>query len=78
MNLDIGWTELNSSMKELRVSWEETKTHWDDTVQQEFEKNLWDPLEQQVRATLRGIERLAPALAKLRRDCGAGPDAPVL
>jgi hypothetical protein len=78
MNLNIGWTELNSSMKTLRVCWDETKAHWDDTVQEDFEKNFWDPLDQQVRATLRGIERLAPSLIKLRRDCGAGPDAAVL
>lgn len=78
MNLNIGWTELNSSMKTLRNRWEETKIHWDDAVQKKFEESFWDPLEQQVRATLRGIERLAPSLTKLRKDCGPGMDDPML
>lgn len=71
MNLNIGWTELNSALKTLRVCWEETKTHWDDAVRQNFEDTFWTTLDNQVRATLRGIEHLIPALLKMQQDCGS-------
>jgi hypothetical protein len=70
MHLNAGWTELNSALKTLRVSWEETTEHWNDAVRQEFEDTFYTPLETQVRATLRGIERLTPALLKMQQDCG--------
>jgi hypothetical protein len=52
------------------VDWEETREKWADAVRQDFEENIWTPLENQVRATLRGIERLTPALLKMQQDCG--------
>ena len=70
MNLNAGWTELNSAMKTLRLKWEETKLQWNDPVRQDFEDHFWAALDGQVRATLRGIERLTPALLKLQQDCG--------
>ncbi len=70
MNLNTGWTELNNALKTLGECWEETKTHWDDAVRKDFEEHFWDPLELQVKATLRGIERLTPVLLKMQIDCG--------
>jgi hypothetical protein len=70
VSLNIGWTELNSGLKTLTDHWEEAKTEWQDQVRQDFEDGFWNHLEAQVRATLRGIERLMPALVKLQRECG--------
>jgi hypothetical protein len=72
VNLNTGWTELNTALKTLREQWEEVKLHWQDAVSQEFEENFCNPLEDQVRATLRGIERLSPALVQMQNECGQG------
>jgi hypothetical protein len=69
VNLSTGWTELSSALKELRLLWEETKTEWHDSVSQDFEENHLAPLEAQVVATLRAIDRLAPDLIQAQRDC---------
>jgi hypothetical protein len=70
MNLSAGWTELNNSLKTLNDCWEDAKTHWKDVVAEEFEETFLVPLDLQVRSTLRGIERVTPALLKLQQDCG--------
>jgi hypothetical protein len=70
MNLSGGWTELNNSLKTLNDCWEEAKNHWKDAVAEEFDETFLAPLDMQIRATLRGIERLTPALLKLQQDCG--------
>ena len=69
MSLTTGWTELNNSLKDLRLLWEETKGNWDDPVSREFEEHYWLSLENQVVAALRAMDRLAPILAKAQRDC---------
>ena len=40
-----------------------------DPVRQDFEENYWKALEQQLQATMRGIDRMDQVLTKLRRDC---------
>jgi hypothetical protein len=70
VSLNTSWTELSSAFKTLTEHWEEVKTQWNDQVRQDFEEGFWTNLEQQVRATLRGIERLTPSILKLQRDCG--------
>jgi hypothetical protein len=67
--MTTAWTELNTALKDLRVHWEETRADWDDPVSQEFEERSWDPLQNQVVAALRAMDRIAPILAKAQRDC---------
>jgi hypothetical protein len=69
VDLNASWTELSSALKTLGERWEETKAQWDDSVRADFEEHVWNPLEAQVRSTLRGIERLNPVLHRLRQDC---------
>jgi hypothetical protein len=69
VSLNTGWTELNNSLKDLRLLWEETKGNWDDPVSRDFEEHYWASLENQVVAALRAMDRLAPILAKAQRDC---------
>jgi hypothetical protein len=69
MNLSIGWIELNSALKALREQLDQVKRDWNDSAEQTFEEDYWLPLEKQVLATLRAIDRLAPILAKAQREC---------
>ena len=69
MNLSTGWIELNSALKELRLQFEEVKPDWNDAVRRGFDDNHWQPLEAQVVATLRAIDRLAPILTKAQQEC---------
>jgi hypothetical protein len=69
VNLGSGWIELNSALKTMRLRWDEVKNDWHDPVSGDFEENHWTPLESQVVATLRAIDRLAPVLAKAQQDC---------
>lgn len=68
MSLSSSSMELNHALKELRVLWEETKDSWDDVVRHDFEENYWIPLETQLVAVLRAMERLAPVLITAQRD----------
>ena len=70
MSLSAGSSKLNLALKDLRLRWEETKTRWKDPVSEAFEENHWRPLEMQVQATLRAIDRLGQELGWARQDCG--------
>jgi hypothetical protein len=69
VNLSTGSIELNDALKTMRLLWEETKAGWDDPVSREFEERYWRPLENQVVATLRAMDRLGPILARAQREC---------
>jgi hypothetical protein len=70
MSLSTGSGQLQQALKNLLTHWEETKTHWTDPVSRAFENDHCTPLEMQILATLRGIQRLADALDQAKRDCG--------
>jgi hypothetical protein len=69
MELGTGWTQLNNSFKVLHAHWDELKQEWRDQAQDDFENRYWNPLEAQVKAVLRAMDRLAPHLAKAREEC---------
>jgi hypothetical protein len=69
MHLTTSAMELNAALKTLRLLWEEIKFGWNDAVSRDFEANYWQPLEAQVVAALRAMDRLAPILMRARRDC---------
>jgi hypothetical protein len=71
MSLSTGSGKLNLLLKELRLRWEETQISWHDPVSQAFEEKHCRPLEMQIVATLRELDRLALAIDQARRDCGA-------
>lgn len=70
MSLSTGSGKLNRSVKDLRLRWEEAKAHWSDPVSQAFEENHCIPLEEQMRATLRAMDRLARIIDQARLECG--------
>ncbi len=69
MELGTGWTQLNNSFKVLQANWEILKQDWRDQAQEDFETRYWIPMEAQVKAVLRAMDRLAPHLAKARDEC---------
>jgi hypothetical protein len=69
MALDAGLGRLNHAIKDLKARWDETRTRWTDSVARSFEDDHLAPLEQQVQATLRAMERLALDLRKARNEC---------
>jgi hypothetical protein len=69
VSLSTGWIELNDALKTMRLLWEEGKQDWDDPVSRNFEEHSWLPLEEATVAALRAMDRLAPVLARARREC---------
>jgi hypothetical protein len=67
-NLSTTITQLDTAWKTLRQRWESIKVVWNDPVSRDFEKNYWAPVEGQVRATQREMERLAQVIAQARRS----------
>jgi hypothetical protein len=70
MSLSTGSSKLNRALKDLRLRWDETKAQWNDPVSQAFEDNQTAPLEMQILATLRAIDRLARIIDQVRQECG--------
>jgi len=70
MNLSSSSMELHGALKELRILWEETEAAWNDPVRRDFEKQFWEPFQEQILGALRAVERLSPILDKVRNDRG--------
>ena len=69
MTLTTAAAELNNGLKVARAVWEETRDRWQDAVAVDFEAQHWTPLADQVVAAAEAIDRLAPVLARLYREC---------
>jgi hypothetical protein len=69
MSLNANATELSAALKVLREKWEAVREVWRDSVADDFEATVWKPLEEQVNAAARAMDRLTPILSKALRDC---------
>ena len=58
---------FNTAWARLRQRWDVTKGLWNDFVRWRFELERWSPLERQVQATQREMDRLAAVLAQVQR-----------
>ena len=67
-NLNIISNELQVSWQRLCQRWHETTQVWDDPVRWQFEKEFWQPLEAQMSATHRELERLANGISQAHRS----------
>jgi hypothetical protein len=61
--------ELGQGLKVVRAVWEDARAGWQDAVAADFDRQHWTPLADQVVATAEAIDRLAPILARLYREC---------
>jgi hypothetical protein len=69
MSLTTASINLADGLKTIGALWEEIRIGWDDPVSRDFETNQWQPLKNQVEATLSAIDRLAPILARAQKEC---------
>ena len=60
--------ELHDAWRRLNQRWEDAKSLWNDPVRWSFEKEHWAPLEGQLQATQREMERLAQVIAQAQRN----------
>jgi hypothetical protein len=67
--MSAGSARLNHALKTLRERWDETKGYWSDQVARDFEKNHLYPLEALSSNAVRGMEKLAEILVRMRNDC---------
>jgi hypothetical protein len=56
-------------LQTARLIWEDTQAGWNDPVSHDFEEKIWTPLETQVEAVIQALDRLAPILARAKREC---------
>jgi hypothetical protein len=60
-------TNLDDDWRALRQRWLDTTAVWNDPVRWHFETDHWEPLEKQVAATRREMERLAQVMAHAKQ-----------
>jgi hypothetical protein len=67
-NLHTNRAKLQEPWQRLRQRWQGTTALWNDPMRWQFEQEFWQPLEVQVPATLKEMERLAGVIAQARRS----------
>ncbi len=69
MNLDAGRNMMYKAHKTLGERWLSVQNDWHDTVQKDFARQHWEPLEPRVVGLLAAVDRLAQVLAKVKQEC---------
>jgi hypothetical protein len=69
-NLNASYASLNHAFKDMRLLWAQTQDQWKDSVSESFAREHWEPLETDVLAALRAMDRISPILLKMQQDCG--------
>jgi hypothetical protein len=69
MKLTTGRTKLFKAAQVLAQRWDQVRPGWNDAVRRDFEKEFLEPLADQTRDVLRGIDRLADVLEEVYKDC---------
>ena len=62
-------SRLAAITRDLFERWRQTQSTWRDSRASQFEKDYLEPLEQGVKAAVRGITELEAVLQQIRRDC---------
>lgn len=69
MSVDAGRGKLYDAHKVLKAKWDIVAELWNDSVRQEFEEKIYNPLDRHTGDELRAIDRLAQILRECRRAC---------
>ena len=69
MKFGASRSQLYDAQKSARARWESTAETWHDASRQEFEEQVWDPLDRQVSDVLRAVDQLAVLFTQVRQDC---------
>lgn len=70
MSVEGARQRLQASLRDLKAHWEVARVSWQDATSQAFEDRYIEELEQAVRTAMPAMEKMAEALARVRRDCG--------
>ena len=62
--------KLVQAAKKLRLEWEQVRELWRDENCSQFDKNVMEPLQADVRAAVVAFERAGTMLHNARQDCG--------
>ncbi|VTR96746.1 hypothetical protein [Tuwongella immobilis] len=75
MKVDAGRGKLYSALKTVRHQWDAFEESWQDPMRQDFEEQIWEPLNRMSVDTLQAIDQLAQIFAEMRHECeGRGRD----
>ncbi len=66
-NLNTTRAELQEAWQRVHRRWQGTTALWNDPMCRQFEREFWQPLEDQAPATLKEMGRLAEVIAQARR-----------
>ena len=59
---------LRSIWESLQRKWHASRDLWNDPMRRQFEREFWQPLETQMQATLKEMERLAKVVSQTQRN----------
>jgi len=62
-------SSLSVALKDLKQRWADTQEEWSDSVSRKFEEEHLAPIEPQVLATLKAVNRLNQVLARAYEEC---------
>jgi hypothetical protein len=69
MRLTTGRAKIKQSYEQLALKWEEVQEGWKDEAARAFSEQHLDPIEPDVQAALRSIDRLSAILSQMESDC---------
>ena len=64
---------LYDAQKSAHARWESTEEVWHDSARQEFERQIWEPMDDLIAENLRAIDQLAVIFSQVRQDCEYTP-----
>jgi hypothetical protein len=67
-NIHILHADFVNSWQQLQQRWHQTIDMWDDSVRYQFERDFWQPLETEVRATQRELIRLDDVITSIMHN----------
>lgn len=74
MKPESGRGKLYSALKTARRRWQSTTDVWNDSAREEFERQVWVPLEAISTEALHAMDQLGQLFAQIRRDCQGDPE----
>ena len=69
MKVDASRGRLYDSHKNLHHHWDDLSDLWSDSVKQDFEEQIWEPMNILTLEALRAIDRLGQIFAQMKMEC---------
>lgn len=69
MGMHEGRAQLAEAMKQLHRRWLDAQFSWNDSRSKDFQENVLQPLEKDIRAALGAMDQMAALLSRIQQDC---------